>query len=512
MFTDMLKKLGFWDYMKPLTFKKVIPCGENRFKSFFDNAIKNEETIYMDWDHDPDGAFSIKEFKLMLDTLGYNKYVIAKPTYKRHILTMAYAKSIVDSGYRYVLIVDSSTNNREILEYFDLNNINCLVVDHHEIEGNSVFASRKVKVINPMIDYKERHIDLCICLSAGMVSALLIDWYVKVYHSEVYDAMNGYHLVMGYITLYSDSCEMSLYNASIADAIRGTTKIPPIVYLFMNKYTTLNRSFISWTMIPRINALFRLDRFNDIYNLFFGNDDYDVSILEYIESIYNKSKQITLDIVENVSVVERKNLIYAKITAEEISKYPGVNLRNFTGVVAQKIAEQYSCTAVTVIEQHSGVYEGSVRDTLSRNLLDTFSKYIQAAGHGPAFGISFSYKDENTILYTVDSELGKLKVITNYFITDLSNATKNSDALLMDIQLMCKFNEISGGSIPQAMCMVKIDKTFKITHYPKYTLVKWGEVVFKSFSTIVDYGMTIYAIPMFSGNSAECTVVTAGYN
>ena len=79
------------------------------------------------------------------------------------------------------------------------------------------------------------------------------------------DAMNGYHLVMGYITLYSDSCEMSLYNASIADAIRGTTKIPPIVYLFMNKYTTLNRSFISWTMIPRINALFRLDKFNDIY-------------------------------------------------------------------------------------------------------------------------------------------------------------------------------------------------------------------------------------------------------
>lgn len=512
MFNDMIRELGLWDYLKPLTFKKVIPCGEDRFKSFFDNAIKNDETIYMDWDHDPDGAFSVKELKLMLDTLDYNNYVISRPTYKRHTLTLTYAKSIVDSGYKYVVIADSSTNNRDVLEFFDKNGINCLVIDHHEVEGNSVFASRKVKVINPMIDYLERHINLCTDLSAGMVVALLIDWYMKIYHENVYADMHGYHLIMGYITLYSDSRNMSLYNASIADAMRDSVKLPPIVKLFMNEYSSLNRNFISWTMIPRINALFRLDRFNDIYDLFFGTDDYDISTLEYIESLYKKCKQLTEELVDTCEIVQRNHMVFSKFTTEQIKSHPGINIRNFTGVVANKLSEKYGCSAVTIIEQHAGTFEGSVRDVLNRDLLSVFSRFIPSAGHSSAFGIHLKYNEEDTVLYTIDSELGKLKSNNNYFIVDWSNMVKNSDALLMELNLMCKFNEISGGTIPHAICKIQIDKSFSIKRLEKLTIVTWGEVKFKSFSTLVDNGMTIYAVPMFSGKDMECNILTGGYN
>lgn len=476
-FYEELEKRNLAQLMFGTPFKKVVPMGGKEFLLMIQDIVENNRSVYLDEDCDIDGYLSVLTLKTMFDVLGHKNYEIPTHVYKRHGVGIdAIGAMMRENKYDYYIITDSSTNATDIFDLFlEHPEVKCICIDHHiSSTDRNKYRNTNVLLINPKLDSLEKGQETLLHhMSACGVVSLLVEFVMRKLYPDKYDDMRGAHWVYGYITLYSDSCKFSWYNIAYARrVVESHFPYPPLVDMFMNQYSTLNRTFVSWTLAPRLNALLRAEYFSIAHDVFYDPEKAkSQGIVEFIEKVYQESKAFVSNLVITTRVVEKENLVigYLMDTAR---------VRNYTGLVASELSTKYNKPAMVLLLTSQDMYEGSVRDLYSRNLLEVFKTVIYAEGHPPAFGVKIKKDEAEDIIYLLDNLLRKISSDNEGIILlDWSCYTCKDKALLEDMQLMTEYNEYSGQGLPVAYASVPIRSNMVIKHGPKVTRIRWGSSI-----------------------------------
>lgn len=509
MFYEELEKRHMNNLFEGTAFKKIMPIGAQTFLTWIKDIVDNGKSVWIDQDCDPDGYFSALNIKTMFDAIRHPYYNIPVHIYKRHTLDLEYVKNVLrQNTIDYFIIVDSSSNSPEVLQYLVDKGLRVIVIDHHATNTKRDQFGPNCLLINPKIDTKEKGITSPLQeMSAGALTSLLVDLVVKKLYPEAYGDLNGAHWVYGYITLYSDSCAFNMYNIAYArQVINSNFVLPPIVEFFIDKYSSLNRSFVSFKMIPRINALMRGEHYNIAWSMFFDFEEFlEKYSLEDIERIYQESKAYVVDLTNRSKVTNLGSFVFLEMPSE-------VKARNYTGLVASGIVKQYNLPCLSVIDMGQGEYEGSVRDVYARNLLTLFKTVCDADGHAPAFGVHFPKEDLQDILYSIRELSSELETTQDVIFQDWNGYTGNERELLNDIALMAEYNEYAGQGLPQAYGTIKITSKMKIRRYEKVTYIQWGKQKLVVFNKYILEGDTAIVQPALDITGAKLYINNVVYN
>lgn len=479
-----------------------LPLNSNKFLELVKSCVANNYRVLIDGDCDTDGILSAKIIQKMFDRIPYKNYEIAKHLEKRHTLSEAYLISIAQEGYDVVILLDSSTNDLSGITYLTDSGIRVAVIDHHKTKNVFKDYPKGSFVINPQIDKAFKTADYAE-LSAGAICALVADYVLQVGFNKGY---NQDLYLYGYITLYSDSCNMAnLFNASFVKTYKDTVNLPMLVTMFMTKWTSFNRNFVSWRMVPRLNALIRDEQFEFLDRIIYDDAELELNqdyILKYVEEVYQGSRELKNKYADMCVIDDHyKNIVVGILDLDGDMKR-----RNYTGPVASVLAEKYGKAAVCVIKLNSQYYAGSCRDRYGRDLQSTFEQYCYAQGHGPAFGVEIPVYSLNMVIEQVDAHSEIFTAGTDMIVVNWDNMERETTDILNEVEEMAVYNELSGNKIPEAFAAVTLNGHFSIATRGKCQYAECDGVKFVSFDYPLHIGDKVLVKPMYDGPSAKIVV------
>lgn len=505
-FQSALQDRGLTDVMHLGGLQKRLPMNSKAFAEALTAAVKRGDKIRIDGDCDADGFLSALSMKTAFDKIGYTNYTVTKHITKRHSLSMAFLSTLVEEGYKTVIILDSSSNSMEGIEFLCNHGVNVLIADHHKT--NYVFKDfpEGCIIVNPKIDARFKptpYSQIC----AGALTALLCDFWL----SSTFGMKDNRELyVYGAISLYADSCDMgNAFNRSFVNEFRDTVFLPPLIEMFLNEWSSFNRSFISFYLIPRINALIRSERFDFIHQLFFGGSverggspgsDFmpRESQLAFIEECYLNNKAL-VEAAPTMGKIIEKDAIVSMLIPYTLQK----TYRNFTGLVASQLATKYDKAAMCVVQVSENSFEGSGRDCRNRDILSIFQSVCFAEGHDPAFGVEMPTGQLDTNLDYINEQLKLLPPTDNVIVVDWTAEERSIAEVQSELVSMATYNEFSGGSLPLVYCRFVVPKSAKITQTKRSSQATIYGMPMVSFNRVIEPGLVVLCKANYNGTKAQ---------
>lgn len=428
--------------------------GVNRLKQ----AIDNGEKIGVLVDEDFDGYSSATIIYRFIKKVAPNHPIA--PIYhvwKTHGLVKNKDEDVVATCVKrgiYLLICpDSSSNDTEQAGKLKELNIDCLVLDHHEIEHDNPYAI----IINHHLG-NGLNTALSGCgVTFKFVQACAEEWSIDL-GDEYYDLVAA--------SLVSDSCDMR-HPENYALVKYGFLHMtnPMLIALFeeFNKRGN-NPHGLAWGAVPKINAVTRWinqEAKDIIFRAFVGEGDIGEAI-ELAKEAHEYQTETTKQIVKEIEPNLDQN--HKVLVAFNDPEY-----RNYSGLVANKLTGSYGKPSLVLRRNNNGLLTGSLRSPVEIADKVNESGLATCQGHLSACGCWF---DE-----------GNLDAVIDWFDKqDLSiDPCKNVAAVLKptEINLMlCKAYKdnmlLWGGSdasgIPQPKFYITFETTpDKVTVYAKRT-------------------------------------------
>lgn len=509
MFNEILDKMNLRDLLRETQFKPILPIGARKFSEIVKEIVNNPDQprVWIDGDCDCDGYLSAREVQLMFDALGFTNYGITCHTYKRHNLNTIFYKNLLDKEKPdYVFVLDSSSNNIELMNISIQRGVKLIIIDHHVSTLNRKTLPDNITVINPMIDSyemgKESPLNDMAC---GTIMSLLVEFVMRTQFPKNYYKLNNEHWVCGYITLYSDSCPFNFYNIAYAKMILNSNfSLPPYVDVFKTKYNTLSKKFVSWTFVPRINAMIREEEFELVHEFIFNfNSFIQTHDVQEVFDIHLRSKSFTDKLKEKSELIS-----FPKYKIAFIPDKP--RARNYTGLVAQRFVSEYNVPVLGLVRTDD-TYQGSVRVPFDVNLLSPFKLVCYAEGHDSAFGIEFPVASYKEITYTLDSILRPIEisdsVSNDTLFLSLDKFSSSDKELLDDLKNISVYNEFCGRGIPSVFVTLTLNRNHSIYRSEKYTRIKWGSLSIISFKGYPAVGDKLIMKPEYSVSNTPDLIV-----
>lgn len=487
-------------------FRPIAPRNSDKFANLIEHAVKNNLKVFIDPDCDPDGYFSARIIMGIFKKIGYTNYEVGRHDRKRHTLRTAYIAEVISRGFDVIIIVDSSTNSMDLINYI----VDCgkmvAIIDHHNPDYQFEDYPHNAVIINPLLEDNGVGI-VYNKLSAGAICALVAAYTLRTKFG-IRSAMDLY--LYGFITLYSDICDLSNpYNIAYIRAFQNQQLInSDIISMFMTEYSHFDRNFCSFNIVPRLNALMRMEEFEMLHTLFFETEKIESlsQFKEDIDKIYYKCKAYVEHLVSRCTVDQHKNFVIAYIPEDEDPV-----ARNFTGLVANRVADTYNQTCLCLYSATSIDYAGSVRDPFSRDMLNVFKPLMYAAGHGAAFGIEFRKNKLDEIVMLLDT-LDDMFVERQEDVIIIPWDNHTTDDVKAEMQSMAEYNEFGGQGLPKAIGVMTIGKNFKIYPGPKMTRVYGNGHKFTVFLNALAPGDTMLISPTVNGSDYQLIVNNVKYN
>lgn len=499
MFAELLKSKGIEWFVRPPEFRKFAPRGTYDAYAMIRRAMENNEKIFIKQDIDVDGHLSAKCWQYLFNKLSYRNAAIKPLKYCNHNLIWSDMKETLDEGYTTIIIVDSTSNNMELINQICnySPDIKLLIVDHHVTTyGLNGYPSNCV-IINPKMESEYQPYNTW---SAGAVNALVCDYILSKmgleYNPELY--------LYGYCTMYSDSCDIeNPYTVAMMTLSLGYARdLPRFLRLFSDKYSAVNRNFINFTVSPICNALRRENRFDLLYRVFFEEPNAqieDVELLEQCKAVKAMSEQRVNELMEYFTedTVQKYGYAVCGILPRNLDP---VNY-NYTGRLAGKLATKYSCIALCIHHDvEAREYIGSARDSESRDVLSEFSIYFsKSAGHGSAFGVRIE-EDRLNILGEILNQASLKGMKQPELILDYQKLSSSRE-----LDNIAKYNEFAIHKFPLIKLAVKIDGGFKIKSGAKRKMASTPFISVVMFDK--DFEQKEYiCTPRYNGTRIECYV------
>lgn len=378
--TDIVENLdmavGIVDIPKPsiVRFK-----GSNEAMIMIAKHIRNRSKIKIHADIDFDGiaaTFIVRTFLTDCGLGATTRPCINKE--KVHGMSEKHIDFINKSGINLFIIVDSSTNDIDIIKKF---NCDVLVLDHHEILHTELMgktAGGSYIIINNMADNIEEGFKADENMSGAMVSYEFLRLFEQEYlkYSIVERRMlyqwAGISLLSDAIKTSKNRCMWYMHNT-----INNTNLEPTIGILLsiLSRYDKiLDKSFINYTLVPLFNKAIRAGKSSEALSVALNHPD-KADMLKPYADIQNKLKELALDHVE-----ESSNIMYRNLTDENIHE-------NYAGFLAQEILNKTNKSAFTYIETPEileGHFRGKRKHLDYRKLVADTGLFAQ--GHKTAFG------------------------------------------------------------------------------------------------------------------------------
>lgn len=349
-------------------------------------AIKAKEPIFVYGDYDMDGLCAAMVWDEVLSTL-YNVPVIHfNYTQRMHSVDPQIVSQAKASRARIVIICDSGSgiSDRDTLSMLRLNGHVPIVIDHHNWEGDYVSASYHNLMFN---SHEENKLLGGAEISGAYASLLVASRLCEKYfnHSLSYNAM-----VYALASMYSDVVDLASIPGRALYNMVSMIKMPgPTMFNAMNAWNySYCRRFFSYIVGPKVNACFRTEEFGPLNRALTVKDKYEMnSVVSSLGDVHSRASKL-VDVFAPMFKRERfGDILLCVHIADNDSR--ALHVRNFSGLIANKIAQEEKCVVIAVIKD-SRVYQGSFRDFYNRKLLPTFKLFCRSDGHDSAFGLEFT--------------------------------------------------------------------------------------------------------------------------
>ena len=505
-FYNTIYEMGNYSLLHKQKYNTLEFCGSAKVNTFLLDIVQNNRKVFIYGDYDPDGLFSILTAHDSLERLGCDNIIVYKYKKRTHMLDELAVIECIQSMPDYCIICDTGSSELDKLETIVSYGIKVIVLDHHNtvydyndfsqvgVEYSTGQDFSPVAIINTTIENQLKGKKVYE-LSAGALTFCIFDTFAKSIGRDI-SSLSAYAIV----SLYADSMNMgNAINRSIYFLAQSFSRdeLPTKIQMFMHTNSCFYSRFIQFRLIPKINSIFRTEKFEYI-NACFLDDEIKAAdkarCLETIENIYTSNRDMVLAVADTIEYVELNNFILADLkSVNDYFKIYENKLYNYTGLIANKLSDRCGKPAVVYCPMVN-YFKGSFRDISGRNYLQIFKQFCSAGGHGAAFGIKIPYLEFQSFLHNfkrLDSDFPISELQNKPIIFDY-NYVKADTKLLRDIAL---YNEFAGQDIP----LVYLRKVFSAnmtggkTKY--YYLYNWdGCTIQASFA--LNVGDTILLQPI----------------
>lgn len=347
-------------------------------------AMDRNQPIFVYGDYDGDGMFSMLVFKEVLYSLKYKKVKFFQYKKRTHAIDPEILQQA--AGFPLVVICDtgSSLEDKNVLALLELQKSRVVVIDHHQCGSRYVGASGNVRFYNA---YEESHLlggKIC-----GAYAALLVAKYLceELCGNQLSLPARVYALA----AMYADQMDMSTPPArALYNNVSKYDQEGPALVAILNEwgYKPTRRLF-SFIIAPKINACFRSEKFQPLNAIVAAPDRFSVqSAVKKLKDVHNSVSKLVEPWANSFTCENFGQITLA--TVEPTLEMVSMHIRNFTGLIANYLANRDKCAVITVVNENN-YYRGSYRDFFDRPLLDDCALFMtKAGGHPPAFGLEFT--------------------------------------------------------------------------------------------------------------------------
>lgn len=392
------------DTHDPYLLKNIKPCVD-RIKI----AIKNNENIIIYGDYDVDGVCGVTLLKEVFENLGAKNLTIYIP--HREDEGYGLNKKAIDifirNNAQLIVTVDCGSTNISEIEYAQKNNIDVIVIDHHQMpkEKNPCFA-----LVNPHQEGDNYPFkNLCGTAVAFKVSQILLNnkkqekWLLDlVALATVCDVMplvNENRVLVKYGLLV-----LAQTKRHGLQALMRSAGIAP-TYDRKNLKTNLKAFTLGFILGPRLNAAGRMAHANLAFDVLNSKTKYEAQeLVQILENKNKERKKLVFNILEEInhSKFKKEHAIFIGKSSWPI----GV-----LGIVAGRLSEQYNKPAF-VYQKKGGILVGSARAPQHINIVEALASQNEVlkrfGGHKQAGGFTADIANENLLREGINTHVAEL--------------------------------------------------------------------------------------------------------
>lgn len=391
-------------YSLDISFLNSIPLFEKAVKLLDKHISKEWFKIGLVMDNDLDGIMSASLFaKAMQEINVYVEILIDEG--KTHGLTENLMKKIIEEDFTLVVVPDAGSN--DILQHKKLeeNNIDFLIIDHHEVEHKTetfINNSHNVVLNNQLLDINKEY------TGVGMVF-IFIKYFM--FYKNINTNVDKYLdlVALGAIGDVSNVADKEI-RYYVTKGLNNITN--PFIKAVMERkgIKEMTGRDASFSIISMINAVTRIGIVEEKQELFDAivSDSIETTTVEVrkknkstgkfdkiptemtihdttvkkCESIKTKQDKIVKEAMKKVEYIHDNNVIIGLLDEGVPS--------SITGLVAMKVSDKHK--RPTMIGKDYGEYiAGSARADIDfKDILNNSGLFEYAQGHQQAFGFKFN--------------------------------------------------------------------------------------------------------------------------
>ena len=362
---------------------------ENSY-NILDKTIKEKEKILIIGDYDVDGIVSTSLFIKFLKFLDYPyEFYIPNRLKDGYGASLKLLQRLSQKQPKLVIMLDCGSNSNETVNFLNQNNINSIIIDHHEIY--KPYPNTK-NLINPK---KKCNYENFNYLCSASLTYFFIDFFLKKKKLK-----NNFYQNLIYVLLATIADVMPLRNLNrvIAKDVMINFKLNEN-YLFKTLFKVLkiNRKLeiddLGFLIGPIINSSGRIGDPNKTVDLLTSNKSAIVDeLINELIKLNQKRKEIEENIIKNINLskIDNKNKKVIIITINSISE-------GLIGIIASKIKEYFNKPTI-IFTQSGNILKGSARSIENFNLGQIIKLGIdqglikQGGGHNLAAGLIIEKK------------------------------------------------------------------------------------------------------------------------
>lgn len=487
LFTDILKLYNYehLNHKEINDIQYIKPLNYSRFSKFLSNVLGLDFSINVD--NDGDGAVSAKLIRYLLLDFGAKSVTLYYQS-TPHVVDEDMIQTCKEEN-RIAIILDSSSNDINIIKKAEECKVKTLIIDHHELNDDMVNFYKTLtytEVLSSKMDY-----DILRDMSCGMYIYFLMHYFYLERGKLPYEYFD-----LAVLSLASDVCPMdNYYHRQIMKKYLNNPIRNRFISAFTNKYNYFNKSLLSMTISPNINALFRTKSYETLHKLMI---DYDLpNTLKVVREIYKQNKKILDIVMSQLTIYD-----YGYITYANMLDYPATFIAsNYTGLLANKILDRYGKPCIVTCAIDTDILKGSIRSKIDldiNNTLKNMPSIIKSGGHTNAHGYTIYKNGLEDLIYTFNSKAANNNQIDKSIKLETIEDIKGYYDCMLDI---ATFNEYSGSNVEPITFTYRISAYDNINHEKNYSKVQ-SLIEIITF-TKVKPGDILYIKPTISNSGVQ---------
>tara|TARA_B110001452_G_scaffold120146_1_gene99717 strand:- start:46 stop:1740 length:1695 start_codon:yes stop_codon:yes gene_type:complete len=421
-------------------------------------AINNKEKICILGDYDVDGSVATALFIRFFDSINHPFfYYIPDREKDGYGASKKLFQKLVLKKPKLIILVDCGSTSNEAINFLNDNNINSLIIDHHEI--NRPFPEANM-IINPKKNNGYIKYDY-------FCATTLVYFFLDLLSKKINTKFKiSDFLIYVLLATVCDVMPLRKLNRLIALSALKNFDINKnmalnVLFSLNNKSNKLNINDLGYLIGPILNAGGRLGKSNFASDLLSSNNLEVVNIKsKELIRLNNKRKEIeklTLDEIDFQKIEnEKKDVI--------IYYNPSIN-EGLIGIIAARLKDYFNKPAI-VITHSANILKGSARSVynynIGRAIKNSLDKkiIISGGGHNMAAGLTIKKNNlDNFKDFILKDFLRNISSINNVFSYDaeISSQAINQD-FYTDIKKLAPF----GTGNPNPTFLFKDFKVIKI--------------------------------------------------